>query len=248
MLAGAHAVVTGGGTGIGAAIARALAGAGAKVSVVGRRMAPLEGVAEEIGGFAVAADVADAATVERAFDAARNAYGQIGILINNAGIAPSAPFHRTSAEDWRAVMSTNLDGVFYCCQAALGDLRAAEAGRIVTVASVAGLQGFGYVAPYVAGKHGAVGLMRALGSEYAGTGLTANAVCPGFVDTQIVVDAAALIAAKGGMGEEQARAALAAQNAGGRLLSPEEVATVVLELCDPASTVNGAAVTIEESA
>ena len=248
MLAGAHAVVTGGGTGIGAAIARALAGAGAKVSLVGRRMDPLRAVADEIGGFAVTADVADAEAVERAFDAARAANGPITVLINNAGIAPSAPFHRTSFEDWRAVMATNLDGVFHCCQAALGDLRAAQAGRIVTVASVAGLRGFGYVAPYVASKHGAVGLMRALAAEYAGTGLTANAVCPGFVDTQIVADAAALIAAKGGMGEDQARAALAAQNAGGRLLSPEEVATVVLELCDPASTVNGAAVTIEESA
>ncbi|MCJ8191890.1 SDR family NAD(P)-dependent oxidoreductase [Sphingomicrobium aestuariivivum] len=246
MLAGAHAIVTGGGTGIGAAIARALAAEGAKVSVVGRRLGPLEEVAGEIGGTAISADLSRPEEIDRAFDEARAANGPIKILVNNAGIAPSAPFKRTDSDMWRNVMATNLDAPFHCCKAALGDLLAADAGRIVTIASVAGLEGFAYVAPYVASKHGVVGLMRALAAEYAGTRLTANAVCPGFVDTDIVANAAALIAAKSGMDEEEARAQLARQNKGGTLLSPEDVARVVVELCDPSCNTTGAAITIED--
>nr|WP_279614697.1 SDR family NAD(P)-dependent oxidoreductase [Sphingomicrobium astaxanthinifaciens] len=243
---GAHALVTGGGTGIGAAIARALAAEGARLSLVGRRLAPLEAVAEETGGTAIRADLVEPEQIARAVAEARAANGPLTILVNNAGIAPSAPFARTDAATWRAVMATNLDAPFHCCKAALGDLLAAEAGRIVTIASVAGLEGFAYVAPYVASKHGVVGLMRAIAAEYAGTSLTANAVCPGFVDTDIVANAAALIAAKSGMGEEEARAQLARQNKGGTLLTPEDVAKVVAELCDPSNRTNGAAITIED--
>lgn len=226
-----HALVTGGGTGIGAAIARALAAEGAKLTLVGRRREPLEEVAAEIDGATVAtADVSDPAQVEAAFAEARAAYGRVTILIANAGLAPSMAFAKTSAEDWRSVLATNLDGVFHCCKAALDDLLAADAGRIVAIASVAGLRGFAYTAAYTASKHGVVGLMRALAAEYDGKGLTANAVCPGFVDTDIVAAAARTISSHTGRDEGEARAGLAQLNPSGRLIAPEEIAAAVVDL------------------
>lgn len=230
-LAGQHALITGGGTGIGAATARALAAQGAAVSLIGRRREPLEAMASELPGTCIAsADVTDRAEVDAAFAAARAAHGPVSILVANAGAATAMPFAKLTLELWRQTQAVNLDGVFHCCQAALPDLLEAPAGRIVTVASVAGLMGAPYIAHYVAAKHGAVGLMRALAAEFAGKGLTANAVCPGYVDTDLTDQSVANITAKTGRSEAEARAGLAAMNPSGRLITPEEVAELVLEL------------------
>jgi NAD(P)-dependent dehydrogenase (short-subunit alcohol dehydrogenase family) len=234
-LAGRHALVTGGGTGIGAAIAGALEAEGARVSRVGRRP-------EKLGGGGFVADVTDRAQVDAAFAAARAAHGRISILVNNAGAAAGVPFAKVTAAQWRDLLAVNLDGVFHCCQAALTDLLAAEAGRIVTVASMAGLHGFAYASPYIAAKHGAVGLTRALAAEYAGTNLRVNAICPGFVDSDMTVASIANIRAKTGRGEDEARAELARLNPSGRLIAPAEVAQAVVALV--LSDRNGEAVEI----
>ena len=245
-LSGRHAVVTGGGTGIGAAIARALAAEGAKLTLVGRRREPLE----QIGGgdfdaLVAPADVTDREQVESAFAIAREAQGPISILINNAGMASSEPFAKTRPDEWRAAMAVNLDALLHTCQAALPDLLADQAGRIITIASTAGLKGYAYTAAYSAAKHGAVGLTRALAAEFARTNLTVNAVCPGFTDTELLTEAVATIQEKTGRSEEQARSELARFNPQGRLISTEEVADAVLWLCLPTSrSITGQAIAI----
>lgn len=227
---GRHAVVTGGGTGIGKAIARALADNGAKVSLFGRRAEPLETTSREFGAHVATCDVTDAASVAEAMQSARHRHGPVAILVNNAGAASSAPFASIDAETWRAALAVNLDGVFHCCREAIGPMIEAGEGRIITIASTAGLEGYAYTAPYCAAKHGAVGLMRALAAEYGAKGITANAVCPGFVDTEIVADAVRNIVAKTGRSAEEARAELAGMNPSGRLIAPEEVADAVVEM------------------
>ena len=234
-LSGRHAIVTGGGTGIGAAIAAALEAEGAAVSRIGRRP-------DRLGADGIAADVTDRAQVEAAFAAARAAHGPIAILVNNAGAAIGVPFAKVSPEIWREMLAVNLDGVFHCCQAAMSDLLAAESGRIVTIASLAGLHGFAYASPYIAAKHGAVGLTRALAAEYAGTRLRVNAVCPGFVDTDMTMASVANITRKTGRTEGEARAELARLNPSGRLIAPAEVAQAALDLI--LSDRNGEAVEI----
>jgi len=234
-LAGRHAIVTGGGTGIGAAIAAALEAEGATVSRIGRRP-------EKLGPNGFAADVTDRALVEAAFAAARAKNGPISILVNNAGAAHGAPFAKVSESLWREMLAVNLDGMFHCCQAALADLLAAKAGRIVTVASMAGLHGFAYASPYIAAKHGAVGLTRALAAEYAKTSLRVNAVCPGFVDTDMTLGSVANIQARTGRSEAEARDELARLNPRGRLIAPAEVAEAALALI--LSDRNGEAVEI----
>jgi NAD(P)-dependent dehydrogenase (short-subunit alcohol dehydrogenase family) len=244
-LAGIHAVVTGGGTGIGAAIARALAAEGAALTLVGRRAEPIELLAGELGGIAAAADVTDRAAVEAAFERGRAAHGPIRILVNNAGQAASGPFAKVAFDQWRATMAVNLDALFHCCQAALDDLLSADWARIVTVASTAGRKGYAYTAPYVAAKHGAVGLTRALAAEYARTGLMVNAVCPGFTDTGIVADSARRIAERTGRSLEEARGELAGFNPQARLVTAEEVAQAVLWLCLPSSrSITGQAIMV----
>jgi NAD(P)-dependent dehydrogenase (short-subunit alcohol dehydrogenase family) len=235
-LAGTHALVTGGGSGIGAAIARTLADEGAAVTLVGRRREPLEMVAARLPGAAIAvADVSLRQDVDAALADARAAQGPISILINNAGVAPSAPFARTTLDQWRAAMNVNLDALFHCCQSALPDLRAAQAGRIVSIASTAGLKGYAYTAAYAASKHGAIGLTRALALELAATNVTVNAVCPGFTDTAILVDAVETIRTRTGRSEADARAELAKFNPQRRLIDPQEVADAVAWLCLPSS-------------
>jgi NAD(P)-dependent dehydrogenase (short-subunit alcohol dehydrogenase family) len=234
-LKGRHAIVTGGGTGIGAAIAAVLEAEGAKVSRIGRRP-------DKLGANGFTADVTERMQVESAFAAARERHGPISILVNNAGAAHGAPFAKVSESLWRELLAVNLDGMFHCCQAALADLLAAEAGRIVTIASMAGLHGFAYAAPYIAAKHGAVGLTRALAAEYAKTSLRVNAVCPGFVDTDMTIGSVANIQAKTGRSEAEARDELARLNPSGRLIAPEEVAEASLALI--LSDRNGEAVEI----
>ena len=230
-LQGHHAVITGGGTGIGAAIARTLGAEGACLTLVGRRRDKLEEVGcGDFDALVAPADVTRRDEVDRAFGLAREAQGPITILVNNAGAAAGVPFAKVTPALWRDMLAVNLDGMFHCCQAALPDLLAAEAGRIVTIASMAGLYGFAYAAPYIAAKHGAVGLTRALAAEYAQKNLRVNAVCPGFVDTEMTVESVANITAKTGRSEESARAELARLNSSGRLIAPEEVAAAVLDL------------------
>jgi NAD(P)-dependent dehydrogenase (short-subunit alcohol dehydrogenase family) len=234
-LAGRHAIVTGGGTGIGAAIAAALEAEGAAISRIGRRL-------DRLGANGFAADVTDRAQVDAAFVAARAAHGPISILVNNAGASAGMPFAKVTAELWRDMLAVNLDGMFHCCQAALADLLAAESGRIVTIASMAGLHGFAYASPYIAAKHGAVGLVRALAAEYAGTRLRVNAVCPGFVDSDMTAQSVANISGKTGRSADEARAELARLNPSGRLIAPSEVARAALDLI--LSERNGEAVEI----
>ena len=242
-LAGHHALITGGGTGIGAAIARALGAEGAKLTLVGRRRDKLEQVGcGDFDALVAPADVTVREEVDRAFSLAREAQGPITILINNAGAAAGVPFARVTQALWRDIMAVNLDGMFHCCQAALPDLLAARAGRIVTIASMAGLHGFAYAAPYIAAKHGAVGLTRALAAEYAQKALRVNAVCPGFVDTDMTVQSVATITSRTGRSADEARAELARLNPSGRLIAPGEVAAAVLDLI--LSERNGEAVEI----
>ena len=252
-LTGKHALVTGGGRGIGAAIARQLLGEGASVTLLGRDAATLDATvtalqAHRLGDAsvgAVCADIAEPASVEAAFAAATEARGAITVLVNNAGQAHSAPFGKTDLALWQRMLDVNLTGTFLCAQAALPAMLEAGWGRIVNVASTAGLIGYGYVSAYCAAKHGVIGLTRALALELAAKGITVNAVCPGYTETDIVRDAVANIVGKTGRTEAQARAELAARNPQRRLVQPDEVADAVAWLCRPsASAITGQAVPV----
>jgi NAD(P)-dependent dehydrogenase (short-subunit alcohol dehydrogenase family) len=248
-LADQHAIVTGGGRGIGAAIAAALVGEGATVSVLGRDGRRLAAQVEALGGSgraqAVSVDVADEASVRAAFAAVQGRFGRVDILVNNAGQVESAPFARTDPALWQRMLDVNLTGTYLCTRAALPEMVARGAGRIVNVASTAGLVGYAYVAAYCAAKHGVVGLTRALALECAKSGVTVNAVCPGYTETDIVSTAVANIVAKTGKTESEARAALVACNPQGRMVQPAEVASAVLWLCLPASAaITGQAIAV----
>ncbi|MGH6705198.1 MAG: SDR family NAD(P)-dependent oxidoreductase [Sphingomicrobium sp.] len=243
---GRHALITGGGTGIGAAAARMLGQEGAKLSLLGRRIEPLHAIAAETGGSAIACDITDRAAMETAFAAARQANGPFDYVILNAGIGDSAPFAKTKREAWDRIIATNLTALFDGAQLALPDLLEGDGKRLIVIASVAGLKGGAYAAPYVASKHGAVGLVRSLALEFAKTNLTVNAVCPSFVDTPMVDESAERISRVTKRDVDQSREALAALNASGRLVTADEVAHSILNLCHPLGrSINGACVTID---
>ena len=245
-LEGRHALITGGGTGIGASTAAHLHAAGARLSLLGRRKEPLERTAAIVSGAAIQCDVADREAIGRAFDEARAVNGPVEMLIVNAGIGDSAPFGRTGRDSWDRIIAVNLTAAFDCAQLALDDLLASKNGRLVFVASVAGLRGAPYAAPYSASKHGVVGLSSSLVAEFARTSLTVNAVCPSFVDTPMVDETVARIARVSNRDEAQSRQAIEAMNKHGRLVHPDAVATMILTLCLPQSQdVNGAAITID---
>jgi NAD(P)-dependent dehydrogenase (short-subunit alcohol dehydrogenase family) len=226
-LAGKHALVTGGGTGIGAAIAVALANAGAVVTVCGRRKEPLEAIAKSHKTIhAEVADVTDQKTIAGLYNNKR-----FDIVIANAGSAQSAPAEKVSSELWTNTLNVNLTGAFYSVQPALSGMRERHWGRVIFIASTAGLKPYAYVAPYVAAKHGVVGLMRALALETAKDGITINAVCPGYTETPLLEKAVQRIIATTKRGEDAARAELAANNPQGRITQPQEVADAVLWLC-----------------
>jgi 3-hydroxybutyrate dehydrogenase len=245
-LEGRHALITGGGTGIGAATAEALHAAGARVSLMGRRLEPLLDVARGIDGTAIQCDVSDPESIHNAFDEARAKNGLMDLLIVNAGIAESAPFHKMTRESWDRIIGVNLTGAFDTVQAGLPDLLKSEDARVVFIASVASLRGVPYAAHYAASKHGLLGLMRSMAAEYAKSKMTVNAVCPGYVDTPMTDQSVARVSQITGRGEGDARSAITNMNASGRLVDPKAIANLVLTLCLPLSRdINGAAVTID---
>lgn len=259
-LQGRHAFITGGGRGIGLACARALLAQGASVTIAGRDGDALERAAATLRaetaetGKSVSAprgqtpvmqlprvavcalDVTDEAAVRAAFVAAAQELGPVTILLNNAGQAQPAPFAKTTSQHWQNMLNVNLTGAFHCTQAALPQMLEQGWGRIVNIASTAGLKGYKYVSAYVAAKHGLIGLTRALALELATKNITVNAVCPGYTETDIVQDAIANIMQKTGRSEEQARAELAAGNPQQKLVQVQEVANAVAWLCLPASS------------
>ncbi|MFM8863789.1 MAG: SDR family NAD(P)-dependent oxidoreductase [Limnohabitans sp.] len=260
MLAPRHALITGAGSGIGAAIALALARQGCRLTLAGRALDKLQAQAQALRAQVTDAalvlapmDIRDPQAVQAAVQQAQDRLGPVHILVNNAGQAHSQPFVRTDAALWQQMLEVNLSGTFHVTQAVLpGMLEAASAeggstpGRIINIASTAGLLGYAYVSAYVAAKHGVVGLTKALALEFARKNITVNALCPGYTDTAIVQDAVHNIVAKTGQSAAQARQALAARNPQQRLVQPAEVAQSVVWLCAPGSeAINGQAIAID---
>lgn len=249
-LQGQHAVVTGGGSGIGAGVAAELLRRGARVTLMGRDLARLQAQCAALASMgAVAAqrcDVGDEASVQAAFTrAAASGFGPVSLLVNNAGQVQTALLARTTLAQWEQMLRVNLTGTFLCTQQVLPGMLAAGQGRIINVASTAALKGYAYVAAYCAAKHGVLGLTRALALEVATKGITVNAVCPGYTETEIVEQAIKTIVAKTGRTPEQAKQELCAANPQGRLIQPEDVAKTVAWLASPgAAGVNGQAIAV----
>jgi NAD(P)-dependent dehydrogenase (short-subunit alcohol dehydrogenase family) len=250
-LAGRHAIVTGGGRGIGAAVARALAGLGARLTLLGRDAAALERHAatltSELGAEVAAetCDVTDEDAVGRAVAAARGWFGAPYVLVNNAGQAEGAAFAETDRALWDRMLAANLTSAYLCIRHVLPAMLEAGEGRVVTVASTAGLRGYSHTAAYTAAKHGVVGLTRALALETARRGVTVNAVCPGYTDTDMAARTVADLAQARGTTEDEARRLIVRTIPRGTLITPEEVASAVAWLCSPgASGVTGQAIVV----
>jgi NAD(P)-dependent dehydrogenase (short-subunit alcohol dehydrogenase family) len=244
-----HAVITGASRGIGSTIAAALAARGARVSLLGRNADNLHTVATAIGSPSratpIVTDVTDAASVSAAFVQARQQFGPVNILINNAGQASSAKFTDTDPALWNRIMAVNVTGTYLCSREAVADMLQIGSGRIVNIASIAGLRGAAYISAYAASKHAVIGLTRSLALEFATKSITVNAVCPGYTDTDIVREAIANIMRKTGRSEAEALAALVATNPQRRLITPQEVAHTVLWLCGPgAESITGQSIVV----
>ena len=243
-LSGKHALVTGGGTGIGLAIAHALAQQGAQVTITGRRQQMLDQVAtDRITGLAM--DVRDENNVQNVISKAVQDHGPIQICVANAGIAEGRALHKTDMEFWRNIMATNLDGAFLTIREAMNSMVQTDWGRVITVSSIAGLRGLKGASAYTASKHGLIGLTRALSEDYMGKPYTFNALCPGYVDTDIVAQNTTSIAERAGISTDEARNLMISANPHKRMICPEEVAAAALWLCLPGSqSVNGQCIEI----
>lgn len=246
MLQGKHALVTGGGTGIGLAIATALARAGAQVTITGRRFQVLQSEADKQSNLhPLVMNVVQEASVVDGFQRAVAKRGPVAICVANAGIAEGRPLHDTDIDFWRAMMATNLDGAFLTIREALRTMHRLDWGRVIAVSSIAGIKGLKGASAYSASKHGMIGLIRALSEDYITTGLTFNALCPGFVDTAIVAQNVTAIAARAAIDEKDAMEMMLASNRHKRLIEPPEVAAAAIWLCGPGSaSINGQAVEI----
>ena len=245
-LAISTAIVTGGGSGVGAELARQLAAHGVRVFIAGRRSASLETVAADHDLIVpVVTDVTDPASVEKLVQVVLEKAGAPNLVIANAGMAESAPFTRTTRDAWQKNIDVNLTGTFHTFQQALRAMDTQKPARLIAIASTAGLKGYGYVAPYCAAKHGVIGLVRAVAAELAQTAVTVNAVCPGFTDTPMLEQSIANIADKTGMSRDDARASLAKINPQNRFITPREIAETVLWLCsEHAGSITGQAISV----
>ena len=250
-LAGRAAVVTGGGRGVGAEVARQLAAAGAAVLVAARTAVEVERVATDLraAGANVSAttcDVSDPHAIDRLAEQAHNTFGRIDILVNNAGVAMAAPLGRTSLEEWNRLFATNATSAFLCMQAFLPGMVERRWGRVVNVASTAALTGYRYIAAYAASKHAMVGLTRSIATEAAGQGVTVNAVCPSYLATRMTEETVARVTEKTGRSRDEALQAITGLNPQKRLIEPHEVAAAVAYLCsDAAAGINGATLVID---
>lgn len=245
-LSGKHALITGGGTGIGLAIARDLATAGCQVTITGRRQEVLDEVAAQTPGLSGRAmDVRDEHNVASTIAAAVEAHGPVQICIANAGVAEGRALHKTELAFWRNMMATNLDGAFLTIRECLKSMHETNWGRVIAVSSVAGLRGLQGASCYTASKHGLIGLIRGLSEDYLGQPYTFNALCPAYVDTEIVERNTAVIATRAKVSEEKARDIMVSANRHKRLISPQEVSAAAMWLVSPGSeSVNGQAIEI----